>query len=138
MGISPAATDLRALTAFATLSSVLYMISFVALTFTAGLPASVAYYVQAEVKAFDGQRCAVWWGGYLPGNLSVDAGVDAGTDAGVEDAGVADGGGTVTAPRGCGCSTSGGPLLGLAALLAMAAGRCGRRPRWARSSQRRR
>ena len=83
-----------------------------------GLPPAGAYYLQVEVKGFDGQRCATWWGGFLPGNAAADAG-DA--DAGVEDAGVldggADGGENLTPPRGCGCGQSGSPLPLLAALV---------------------
>jgi uncharacterized protein (TIGR03382 family) len=85
------------------------------------LPPATVYYLHAEIRGFDGQRCDVWWGGYLPGSAAVDAGVDAGTDAGFEDAGVidggADGGGEILPPKGCGCSQSGAPLLVVAALV---------------------
>ena len=75
------------------------------------LPPATVYYLQAEIRGFDGQRCAVWWGGYLPGMAERDAGIDAGTpDAGVIDGG-ADGGEVVTVPKGCGCSQSGSSLL---------------------------
>lgn len=83
---------------------------------TATLPLAPVYYLQVEIRGFDGQLCNVWWGGYLPGRSEADAGIDAGSDdAGVvDDAGTPDGGVVVTPPKGCGCGTSGGPLLQLA------------------------
>lgn len=78
----------------------------------AALPSASVYFLQVEVKGFDGQRCNVWWSGYLPGNLPVDAGVaDAGTE--VPDAGP----GPMPPPRGCGCEAGGGPMVLLALLL---------------------
>ena len=88
------------------------------------LPAASVYYLQVEVKGFDGQQCAVWWSGYLPGKATPDAGAP---DASVPDAGAADAGTEVLPPRGCGCNQAGAPML--AALAFVIAGRCGRRRR---------
>jgi hypothetical protein len=81
-----------------------------------GLPPANVYYLQAEVKGFDGQRCSLWWAGFLPGNAVVDAGEleDAGAP---EDAGTPDAGVTTAPPAvpGCGCRQA-GPLLGLGVL----------------------
>lgn len=77
------------------------------------LPPAQTYYFQAEVKAFDGQQCAVWWNGYLPG-LAAPMEADAGTDGGTDGGTPSDGGPPVAGPRGCGCSTGGAPLLALA------------------------
>jgi uncharacterized protein (TIGR03382 family) len=72
------------------------------------LPPADIYYLQAEVTAFDGQQCAIWWSGNLPGNAP--------KDAGMMDAGEADGGvNPPLMPKGCGCSQGAGPL-GLLAL----------------------
>lgn len=91
---------------------------------TRSLPPATAYYLQVEVQGFDGQRCAVWWPGYLPGNPAKEAGVP---DAGATDAGAPDAGVHVTPPpRGCGCSFGGAPMLGIVAVIG---GRFGRRRR---------
>ena len=71
------------------------------------LPPANVYYLQVEVNAFDGQRCAVWWGGHLPGNtlpLPPDAGSSTGTT---------DGGYNPVVPTGCGCNqlSTGLPLI---------------------------
>lgn len=82
------------------------------------LPPAQAYYLNVEVTAFDGQRCNVWWSGYLRGVLPPpDAGSpDAGPgDAGEDGGPPSDGGPPGPMPRGCGCS-AGGAEAGLLAL----------------------
>jgi len=80
------------------------------------LPKASVYFLQVEVTAFDGQRCNVWWSGYLPGALAADAGEpDARADAGMAAADA--GPGPSPPPRGCGCGLGGGPMALLALLL---------------------
>ncbi len=81
------------------------------------LPRATVYYLQAEVRGHDGQRCSVWWGGYLPANAMVDAGVDAGSGDAGTGGGAGGGGESPPPPKGCGCGESGGPLMIWAALL---------------------
>ncbi len=76
------------------------------------LPEATVYYLQVEVTGFDGQQCAVWWGGYLPGSLAIDGGT--GADAGGE-ALESDGGQNLVALKGCGCSQTASPFVLLAA-----------------------
>ncbi len=78
------------------------------------LPPAAVYYLRAEAKGFDGQRCETWWSGNLPGNRAPDAGP---VDAGAIDAGTADGGiEPPLTPRGCGCSAGSGPIAWVGAL----------------------
>ena len=81
------------------------------------LPRASVYYLQAEVRGHDGQRCSVWWGGYLPANAMVDAGVDAGSGDAGTGGGAGGGGESPPPPKGCGCGEPGGPLMIWAALL---------------------